>query len=66
VKYYSNGRPIRESTGTGKEKRAREFLKKREGKAAAGEPIMPRADRIRYEEVAEDLRPTTGRRAGGV
>ena len=55
-KYYVNGRPIRESTGTEKETGAKRFLKVREGRVAMGEPILRRADRIRYEEVAEDLR----------
>jgi integrase len=62
-KYYANGRPIRESTGTEKETEAKRFLKAREGRVATGQPILPRVDRIRYEEVAKDLREhyqTTG------
>jgi hypothetical protein len=47
---------MRESTGTEKETEARRFLKKREGRVASGEPVLPRVDRIRYEEVAADLR----------
>lgn len=65
VKYYVNGRPVRESTGTEKEQEATRFLKAREGRAAMGQPILRRADRIRYEEAAEDLRrhyETTGAR----
>lgn len=63
VKYYANGRPIRESTGVEKETEARRFLKGREGRVADGQPILPRVDRVRYEEVATDLRrhyETTG------
>jgi hypothetical protein len=56
VKYYENGRPRRESTGTEKETEARRFLKEREGRVATGQPILRRADRISYEEVAQDLR----------
>lgn len=56
VKYYVNGRHVRESTGTDKESEARRLLKEREGRAATGQPILPRADRIRYDEVAGDLR----------
>ena len=56
VKYYVNGRPVRESTGTEKETEARRFLKEREGRVATGQPILPRVDRIRYEEIAWDLR----------
>jgi integrase len=65
VKYYVNGRPVRESTGTAKEKEAGRFLKTREGRVAAGLPLLPRADRVRYEEAAADLREhykTTGAR----
>lgn len=65
VKYYQNGRAIRESTGTNKEKEAERFLKRREGAVAAGQPLLPRADRVRFEEIAADLRQhyrTTGSR----
>lgn len=54
-KYYINGRPARESTGMEKEMEARRFLKEREGRVATGHPILPRVDRIRYEEIARDL-----------
>jgi hypothetical protein len=47
---------VRESTGTADEQEAKRFLKTREGQAAAGQPLLPRLDRIRYEEVVEDLR----------
>ncbi len=50
VKYYVNGLPIRESTGTDKEGERR-FLKAREGPVAADHPILPRVDCIRYNEV---------------
>jgi hypothetical protein len=56
VKYYASGRPIRESTGTTKETEARRFVKEREGRVAMGQPLLRRADRIGYEEVAQDLR----------
>jgi integrase len=62
-KYYVNGRSIRESTGCEDKEEAKRELKKREGAAATGQPILPRVDRIRYEEVAADLRThyeTTG------
>ena len=65
VKYYVNGKAVRESTGTEKETEARRFLKEREGRASTGQPILPRADRIRYEDAARDLRThyqTTGER----
>jgi integrase len=56
VKYYVNGRPIRESTGTDKKQEAQRFLKQREGRVAVGLPVLPRADRIRSEEIQADLR----------
>jgi integrase len=65
IKYYANGCPIRESTGTEKETEARRILKEREGRVAIGQPVLRRVDRIGYEEVAQDLRQhyqTTGSR----
>jgi len=65
VKYYADGRPIRESTGTKDKKQAARFLKGREGRIVLGQPVMPRADRVRYEEIADDLKryyETTGKR----
>lgn len=56
VKYYSSGKPIRESTGTIKQKEAERFLKNREGRSAAGLQPLPRVDRITYDELARDLR----------
>ena len=56
VKYHVHGRPVRESTGTADEQEAKRCLKTREGQLAAGQPLVPRLDRIRYEEVLEDLR----------
>ncbi len=54
VKYYRNGRPIRETTGTDKETEAKRFLKLREGDVASGRLIIPRVERIRFEELAQD------------
>jgi len=65
IKYYANGRPVRESAGTEKEQEARRLLKQREGRVAVGQPILPRADRVRYDEATKDLRQhyeTTGER----
>ena len=55
MKYYVNGRPIRQSTGTTKEPVARRTLKEHEGRVATGQPANPRVDHIRYDEVAADL-----------
>lgn len=60
-----NGQPIRESTETEKETKARRILKDLEGRIASGQPAFPRAGRIRYEEAAAHLRThyrTTGER----
>ncbi len=56
VKYYVNSRPVRESTHTDLETEARRFLKEREGRVAVGQPVLPRVDRIRYDDIADDLR----------
>jgi integrase len=48
-----------------KETEAKRFLKEREGRVATGQPVLRRADRISYEETANDLREhyqTTGLR----
>src|SRR5262245_26375787 len=55
-KYHVNGRPVRESTKCDRLEDARRFLKAREGRVATGAPILPRAESVRYEEVAKDLR----------
>jgi integrase len=65
IKYYVNGRPVRESTRTGKQKAAERFLKDREGRVTMGQPVLPRVDRITIEELLNDLHAhyeTTGRR----
>lgn len=65
VQYYVNGRRKRESTGVAKRKEAERFLKEREGRVATGQPILPRMDKILYEEIAKDLwehYETTGER----
>ena len=55
IKYYSGGRPIRESTGTAKQKQDEQFLKDREGRVAIGAPALPRLERIRFAEIADAL-----------
>lgn len=65
MKYSAAGRVIRQTTGTTDKRTAQRFLDSRVGRAAEGQPILPRADRVRYEEAAEDLRQhyaTTGSR----
>ena len=38
VKYYINGRPVRETTRTEKESEAKRFLREREGRVAIDAP----------------------------
>ncbi len=64
-KYYVNGKPIRESTGTRKRGEAKTFLEIREGDRAKGLPVSLRIDRIMYQDLRADLidhYKTTGRR----
>ncbi len=66
VKYYRNGRPLRESTETFKETEARTFLKRQEGAVASGRPVNPKAGKVRVEELLDDLvtdYKTNGRRS---
>ena len=56
VKYYRNGRPIRESSHSGKESDAINLLKLREGDIAHGLAVNPKLNRIRFDEAAEDLK----------
>jgi len=56
AKYYVNGKAVRESTETEKETEARRFLKQKEGAAANGRAVVPRMDRMLYDEAAADLR----------
>ena len=55
VKYYKDGRPYRESTGSGFERDAKDLLNRRLGDIAAGRPLSPRADRIKIGELPDDL-----------
>ncbi|MGH9426548.1 MAG: tyrosine-type recombinase/integrase [Terriglobia bacterium] len=56
IKYYRNGRPIRESTGTPKETQAKDILKLREGDVARGLPVNAKMGRVKIDELLEDLR----------
>jgi integrase len=65
AKFYINGVPMRESTGATTHAEAKRFRDARVGKVALGEPILRRADRIAWDEAAQDLRvfyATTGKR----
>src|SRR5262245_19825187 len=55
AKWYQNGLPVRESTGTPSRKAAERFLKQREGRVALDLPVVPRMDRITWTEARADL-----------
>ncbi len=56
IKYYQNGKPYRESTKSHKEADAKRLLKKREGEISEGKIPGLFFNRIRFEELAEDLK----------
>src|SRR4029453_3067474 len=56
AKYYVNGRPVRESTGTASKKMDQRIPDDRAGRVARGEALLPRADKVRWQEAAQDLR----------
>jgi hypothetical protein len=65
IKYYSGGRPIRESARTTKQKEAERFLKDREGRVAMGAPVLPKVQRTMVDDLLTDLKShyeTTGQR----
>ena len=55
IKYYRNGRPFRESSGSTREGDAKRLLRLREGDIERGLPVTPKMGRIRFEEAAEDV-----------
>lgn len=55
IKYYQNGRAVRESTGTTKETKARKMLRSREGDVEHGISVNPKMGRVSFEEAADDI-----------
>jgi integrase len=55
LKYRAGGRVVRQSSGTETEREARKLLALREGAAAEGKVILPRADKVTVRELADDL-----------
>jgi len=55
IKYYQNGRGMRESSHSTKESKAKKLLKLREGDIEHGLPVNPKLNRIRFDEAADDL-----------
>jgi len=55
IKYYQNGKPLYESSKCRKESDARKLLKKREGEISEGKLPGIYFDRVKFDELAEDL-----------
>jgi len=55
IKYYRNGIPMRESTGSDKEGVAKKLLRTREGDIERGLPITPRTNRVTVSELLDDV-----------
>jgi len=55
LKYYRNGKPYFESAKSTKEADAKKLLKKREGEISEGKLPGIYFDRVRFDELAEDL-----------
>src|SRR5262245_28579339 len=55
LKYYQDGRPVRESSETKNKAAARRMLATREGDVVKGIPIAPKVGRITFDEAAQDI-----------
>jgi hypothetical protein len=55
IKYYRNGRPCRESSGSERESDAKRLLRLHEGDLERGIAISPRVGRLTVDEAAADL-----------
>ena len=55
IKYYRNGRALRESTKSKKEADAKRLLKKREGEISSGKLPGIYFDKVLFDELAEDF-----------
>ncbi len=55
IKYYRNGKPFRESSGSHRKRDAVELLKKREGAVASGTFLGLTPERTTFDEMAEGL-----------
>jgi hypothetical protein len=55
IKYYRNGKPYRESAKSHNEADAKRLLKRREGEISQGKLPGVLFDKVRFDELAEDL-----------
>jgi hypothetical protein len=56
VRYRQHGKTVRESTETDNERKARAFLREREGKVALKIPVIPKAERLTLADAATLMR----------
>jgi len=56
VRFRQHGKTIRQSTDTADERKARAFLREREGKVALNIPVSPQGDRLTLEAAASMIR----------
>jgi len=55
ISYYASGNHICESSHSREKSDAKRFLQQRLGEVAGGRYVGPRADRITFDELAEDM-----------
>ncbi len=55
IKFYRNGKPLRESTGTSDKRKATRFLNHRMAEVATGKFVGAQVERVKIEELAEDF-----------
>src|SRR5262245_5439950 len=55
IKFYRDGKAMRESSESDKISVARDLLKDREGSIVKGMPVSPKANRVRFDELAADM-----------
>lgn len=55
IKYYRNGRPYRESTGTSDKRKAIRVLSRRLAEVATGTFVDPATVQVRIAELADDV-----------
>jgi integrase len=53
ARFRQHGRTVRQSTETADERKARAFLREREGKVALNLPVVPQADRLTLAQAAQ-------------
>src|SRR5918999_4531357 len=68
VRFRQHGQTVRQSTETADERKARAFLREREGKITLGIPVSPKGDRLTLEQGAAMIRDdyaANGRKSAG-